>query len=62
MIEFLKSYGIWIVLGIFILVIILRSRRHTGSGCGMGGHQHDDSVQGNDEEKKEGQHKHSGCC
>ena len=61
MIEFLKSYGVWIVLGVFILLMLVRSRGHAGGGCGMGGHQHGD-TQNPGEEKKEEQHKHSGCC
>ncbi len=35
--EFLQSYGIWIFLGLFFLVM-MRGHRH-GMGCGMGGHR-----------------------
>ena len=62
MIEFLKSYGVWIVVGAFLLVMLVRSRSHAGGDCGMGGHRHDNSAQGQGGEKKEEQHKHSGCC
>lgn len=62
MIEFLKSYGIWIVVGVFLLVMLVRSRGHAGGGCGMSGTQRDNSPQNPSEEKKEEQHKHSGCC
>ena len=33
MVDFLQSYGIWIGLGLFFL-LMLRSHRH-GGGCGM---------------------------
>ncbi len=62
MIEFLKSYGIWIIGGVFLLVMLVRSRGHAGGGCAMGGYQHDNNAQNTGEEKKEEQHKHSGCC
>ncbi len=61
MIEFLKSYGIWIIGGLFLLAMLVRSRGHAGGGCGMGGHQHD-GAQNPGEEKKEEQNKRSGCC
>jgi len=37
MIEFLQSYGIWILLGLFFL-LMLRGHGH-GMCCGMGNHQ-----------------------
>lgn len=61
MIEFLKSYGIWIVVGVFLLAMLVRSRGHAKGGCGMGSHQHS-ATQNPGEENKEEQHKHSGCC
>lgn len=60
MIEFLKSYGIWIVVGVFFLLMFVRRGCGHGAGCGMGGH-HDD-TQNSGEDKKEEQHRHSGCC
>jgi len=59
MVEFLKSYGIWIVLGLFLL-LMLRGHAHRGGGYRV-------VTQHNQEEpeKKEGQQEsgtHSSGC
>ena len=62
MIEFLKSYGVWIVVVLMLGIhLVPMFRRGRGMGCGMGGHQHD-GAQSPGEEKKEEQHKHYGWC
>ncbi len=50
MVEFLKSYGIWIILGLLFL-FMLRGHAHGGGGCCGGGHQHNQD----ESEKKERQ-------
>ncbi|MBI4303236.1 MAG: hypothetical protein HY665_02710 [Chloroflexi bacterium] len=54
MVEFLKSYGIWIVLVLMLgmhLVPMFRHGKGMGGGCCGGGHQHDPD----ESEKKDGQ-------
>lgn len=64
MLDFLQSYGIWIVLGLLFL-FMLRGHARGGGGCCGGDHQHDkdsekvtEAIKVNDgQEKKSG----SGC-
>jgi len=40
MIEFLQAYGVWILFGLFFLVMMRMHGSPGGTGCGMGGHDH----------------------
>src|SRR5690348_11159666 len=43
--QFLQTYGIWIFLGIFFMLMV---RMHGQGGCGMGmSHQDDERTHGN---------------
>lgn len=74
MAEFLQSYGIWIAVGLFLLVLLLfRGRHGHGAGCcGTGDHNHDartaiggsgghHGVPDSGEGRPEDPHKPSGC-
>ena len=38
MLQFLQTYGVWILLGaFFILMMRMHGGAHGGAGCGMGG-------------------------
>ena len=41
MLEFLQTYGTWIVFGIFFVLML---RMHGGGGCGMGHQDHTDGT------------------
>jgi hypothetical protein len=39
--EFLSSYGLWVIFGLFFLFMMWgHGRGRGGMGCGMGSHQH----------------------
>ena len=62
MAEFLQSYGIWIFLGLMVLVMLRGLGR--GMGCGMGGCQHDhadNQETKTDNDKTNDSHRSSGC-
>ena len=40
MVEFLASYGLWILLGLLFSFMLWRSIRGKSAGCCGGGHQH----------------------
>lgn len=46
--EFVQTYGVWILVGGFFLLMM---RMHSGGGCGMGGHDHETQK---DKDTKEG--------
>jgi len=60
MVEFLKSYGIWIVMGVLFL-IMLRGHAHGGGGCCGGGHQHDHEEPGKKDGQSESGKSNSSC-
>jgi hypothetical protein len=62
MIEFLQTYGIWIVIGALFLLMVF-GKGGCGMGCGMGSYKHDQKT-GPGEENKDGKHveKHGSGC
>ncbi len=41
MLEFLQTYGVWILLGLFFIAMMRSHGSHGGMGCGMGNHDHE---------------------
>lgn len=39
MIEFLQTYGVWLLLGALFILMMRAHGSHGGMGCGMGSHQ-----------------------
>ncbi|MBI4302944.1 MAG: hypothetical protein HY665_01200 [Chloroflexi bacterium] len=59
MAEFIKTYGIWIVLGLLLLVIVLRR----GRGHEMSQAHHDQTSSSGETKKEETGHSgHGSCC
>ncbi len=66
MAEFLRTYGIWIGLGVIVLAIVL-SRMHRQPRSAMAGHQHTEPASNQSpvaEKAGASSHNHSshGCC
>lgn len=61
--EFLQSYGIWIVVGLFFLLMIFGRRGH-GMGCGMGcgGHEQEPKKAEENKGRQQQEEKHSSGC
>ena len=38
MLEFLQTYGVWILLGLFFILMMRSHGSRGGMGCGMGSH------------------------
>ncbi len=66
MIEFLQTYGYWIIFGLLFLLMMRIHGSYGGMGCGMGSHDHartrtEEEPDGQVEKPQSGQGQSSGC-
>jgi len=59
MAEFLQTYGIWILFGLLLSLMLWGHARGHGMGC-CGGHQHEPEAVKKEEQQETGKHS-SGC-
>ncbi len=66
MIQFLQTYGVWIVVGIILLVLLLRfvysAGRHSQSGQEPVRQSQQTGTQTGTARQGDGGHRHGGCC
>ncbi len=62
MVEFLQSYGIFILLGLIVALVLFRRQGHGMGGCCGGGHEPDrEKDKAITTEIKSGSHSSGGC-